>query len=89
MNELTDETELFDRIARKKQKNLMLSQELAGVLARVADEGGESQYVERVVWQALVEEHGRDEVVAAVEDVQADLDDAEIMDRAKTYSLPV
>jgi len=88
MTDQTDETELFDRIARKKQKNLMLSQELNGVLALVADEGKESQYVERVLWQHLVDEHGETEIRQAVEAVQANLDDHERLARSKTYSLP-
>lgn len=88
MSTLTDETELFERIAKKKQKSIFLSRELIGVLAIVADDGGESALVERAVWQDLVDEHGRDEVVDAIERVQARLDDAEKLPESKAYTLP-
>ena len=88
MSNLSDDTELFDRIGKKKRKNLMLSRELVGVLARVTDDGRESAVVERAVWQYLVDEYGQDEIREAVEDVQTALDDTERLSESKPYTLP-
>lgn len=85
---LTNDTELFSRVATKKQKNLMLSRELIGVLDAHADEGQLSQEVERALWRALIEEHGRESVAEAIQDVQEDLDGHTKLAEPKPFSLP-
>lgn len=84
-----EKTDLFDRVSKKKQKNLTLSRELIGVLGIVADDGGESALVERAAWELLVDEHGEQEVVDAIERVQASLDERNKLPESKPYTLPV
>ena len=83
----TDNTPLYDRIAKKKQKNLMLSRELIGVLSMATERGKESQFVEGAVWTALVDEHGEEEIREMVDDVQAEIDDRDKLANAKAYTL--
>lgn len=87
MMSLTNETHVFDRVAKKKAKNVMLSRELLGVLAQVTDERGESAFIEQAAWNALLDEYGQDDIVDAVENVQASLDDDKKLAEAKPYTL--
>lgn len=87
MNAIDDDTRLFDREAKKKQKNLMLSRELAGVLGMVTEAGQESRFIERAAWKALVDEYGEEEIRAMVQDVQEGIDDRDKLANAKRYTL--
>jgi hypothetical protein len=73
MTDDTDVSELFRREGKKQQKNFRLSRELSGVMDSLIESRGQSRYVERTVWLALIEEHGKDRVLELVEDVQDDL----------------
>lgn len=85
---IKNDTELFRRIATKKQKNLMLSREVIGVLAELVDEGGQSALVERAIWTTLLDEYGEEEIQEAIEEVQAGLDEWQKLDAEKPYTLP-
>lgn len=77
----TNETELFEREGTKQQKNLTLSRELCGALDELLPHRGQSDFAERVLWTALVDEYGKRSVLEAVETVQSDLEPHERLDR--------
>lgn len=71
---LRNDTHLYDRIGKKKRKRLMMSRELVAVLDDAVGPGETSGYVEEAVWRALIEDYGREAILAAIEDAQQSID---------------
>jgi serine kinase of HPr protein (carbohydrate metabolism regulator) len=84
---LRNDNHLFDRIGKKQRQRLMFSAELAHVLDDVQGAGQVSQFVERAAWRMLVQEYGRDEVQAAIEDAQAEIGADDRLASEKPYTL--
>lgn len=72
---ISDDRELFRRIAIKQQKNILISRELAAVLEEIVGVGQQGHFIEEAVWTRLVAEQGEDEIRQAIEAVQEDIDD--------------
>lgn len=62
--------QLFERQGTKRQKNVTVSREVCGVLDRLVDKQGHSAFVEEAVWHYLIDQHGIEEVQAAIEATQ-------------------
>jgi hypothetical protein len=84
-----DTTHLYDRIGKKNRKHVMLSSELLGVLNGVTRSRGVSDFVERAVWKALVDEYGIEAVQTEIASVQAGLDADERLLESQSYRLEV
>lgn len=81
----------FRRIGRKKRQHLTISAELDGVLDQLQPNYVErAGWFERLAWQKLVDEHGVDAVMQAIEDVQDEMDDDRRLpeNRREDYELP-
>lgn len=85
MSAQTDE--LFARIAKKQQKNLTVSRELAGVLDDVTEPKEVSAFAEWALWRALVDVHGADEIREKIEDVQAGIESHHRLPEPESYWL--
>ena len=73
-------TEKIQRIARKKRHHVYLSHELLGVVDQLTDRDTPfSSWAEAALWRQLAAEYGEEAVRDAVEDVQADLADDQLL----------
>lgn len=75
------------RVAKKRQKNFTLSRELSAVLERNTPDLEQSQWVERVLWRALIDEHGREAIEADVQDVQDEIEAHALLDEPEAIEL--
>lgn len=86
---LEDDTHLYDRIGKKRAKNVMLSRELLGVLDGVTRHRGDSDFVERAVWKALVDEYGIEAVQQEIDRVQTEIETDDRLQQPQSYRIEV
>lgn len=70
----------FNRIGRKTRRHVYVSREFNGVAAKLRPNYPNfSVWAERVLWEALIDEHGEQAVLEAIEDIQRDMDDEDVL----------
>ncbi|AAY24972.1 ORF 46 [Haloarcula hispanica virus SH1] len=81
----------IERIARKTRRHIYVSREFDGAAKELLPDYVQfSTWAERVLWRALLDEYGEASVLAAVEEVQDEMDDADLLreDDREQYELP-
>ena len=81
----------IERIARKTRRHVYVSGEFDGAASQLLpDYVTFSTWAERVLWEALLEEHGQEAVLAAIEEAQDDMNDDELLPEGQReqYELP-
>lgn len=81
----SDEAVLYRRLGKKKRMHLTLSPEVIYVLQETQGAGDVSQFVERAVWDRLVEECDVDRLRGLIEERQRRLESDERLEFAKPY----
>ena len=75
---------------RKKRRHIYVSREFDGVADDLLPSHRKfGVWAERVMWQALVEEFGRDAVLQAVENAQDDMDEDDMLLEEKWEQLEI
>lgn len=70
----------IERIGRKKRRHVYVSREFDGAAEELLPEYVNfSTWAENQLWSALVEEHGEEAVLAAVEQAQSDMNDDDLL----------
>lgn len=76
----TDNDEQIERISKKTRKHLYISQELDESASEILPGYVQfSTWAEEKLWEALVEEYGREAVVEAIEEVQNEFDEEDVL----------
>ena len=75
-----DETTDIERISKKTRRHLTVSRELDEAAPEVLPKYRNfSEWAEEVLWRALVEEYGREQVVEAIQEAQEQFDDDDLV----------
>lgn len=78
----------IDRHGKKRRKHYMMSAEVVGALEHFAGEQERSRVVERAVLAWLIDQHGVESVLEAIEDEQDELAPEETLASPKELDLP-
>lgn len=88
MSALLNDRPSFKRRHRKRRKNWRLSRELLAVLDMDRQNEDETAQVERLLWAALLAEHGEEAVMEAIEEAQRDFDGDALLPTPTEQTLP-
>lgn len=86
---MSNEIDLFERDCTKRQKNFYASRTLCSVLDELVDDGGQAEYLETAAWRALVDDHGEQAVLDAIERAQEQIDSRHELSNGESHSYAI